>query len=404
MDTRRQVSDTYQVMDIIIHRFYCNLSFNHFLIFYLRYFVEIHRKINKNVLEKKSSTHFWVLTPQRESPPCLFTTRASSMSQLQQVTLRPSSSNVFILIVAVACLSLISFFLSPLTQSTLRHLLHPIQRLISASNSSSLSSSYSIVSQNEASNYSDSTMEVENILDGKRKKYTENKGERNKTNHSNTPTSTIIPENMKQCGHTILFTAPRHGSSWFIDCIENCSFSVANYGQSFGNANSLTELWNIDQKSFVETISVVDISVNDAINYVKYNLSIKLFPREFRERIEDSMKFVLASYKNGVPIVILRRNPESASRSLAIARKDVKWNINSNGAITSNNDTERTDIYLQDEQNLAFINSVKLHYDLVDQKLSQLRIPFDSVNYEEIKIQQYIVLPKNQCYVRNCNY
>lgn len=329
----------------------------------------------------------------------------------QHMKLKPNVSNVVIFIIILVCI----FLPSPLTFSSF-----PSNLLASsqtpAAEEQSLQSLPSTDGTNEAKPTEDSNVDqsttattqleqppsvqptsvasnetIEEIAESLPED-DEKLGEINTNENNESP-----PAGLTQCGRTILFTGPRHGSTWFLDCVENCTFSQANNGESFGNLNFVSELWNNGQQG-----PIVNISVDGAIDYVQHNLSVKIFPTPFRKRNEQAMRLVQRSYENGVTLVLLTRKPEAASKSFAIAKEGGVWNANSKGQPTSNNDSVKID--LADGEREGFINMIKHHYELVHQKLTEYQIPYDSLDYDEIKNQKYFILPKNRCYVRSCNY
>lgn len=358
--------------------------------------------------EKESIPILRPTPPQNMAPPSSFLPQSGqSPSHKQLGRVRPNVSNVIIFIIIVVCI----FLPSPLTFSNFpSNLLNSAQP--NAVNESSTTPTVegnalapATVDDQPASpviqNAQNTSVQVSDVTDSESiEKLAESlpdEEENTKKNVDANEASTSPPADMEQCGRTILFTGPRHGSTWFLDCVENCSFSIANNGESFGDLNFVSELWNNGQPG-----PIVNISVDNAIKYVQHNLSVKLFPTPFRKRNDQVMQLVQASYQNGIKMVLLTRKPEAASKSFAIAKDGGIWNANSMGKQTSNNDSVKID--LPDGQREGFINMIKNHYKLVDQKLTEYRIPYDTLDYDDIKLQKYIILPNNRCYVRSCNY
>lgn len=203
------------------------------------------------------------------------------------------------------------------------------------------------------------------------------------------------PVGMKACGHMILFSAPRHGSTWFIDCVEKCLFSEANEGKSFGNLNFYSELWNPGQPG-----PLLNLSVDGAVEYLQKNASVKLFPSAVFQNRNDSIELTSRSYANGVPIVLLTRSPDAASKSNSIAKERGIWNTNLKRSAEEYEQSVRLKSTIKADPN--FISRVTNHFRLVEEILREKDFAFDTVDYDDIKNLEYIELPINNCYVRNC--
>lgn len=210
------------------------------------------------------------------------------------------------------------------------------------------------------------------------------------------------PEGMKQCGHVLLFTAPRHGSTWFVDCVEKCAFTIANNG-TFGHLNKYTELWNGGQDG-----PVLSISPEDAAEYVHENISLKVFPAPLRNFGEDVEKLTDIAYqKYNVPLVLLTRSLEDAYKSLATAEQQKVWNANtnmSNDAVASMRAVEISQVEIDEKKDEVFQRFVQLHYDTVRKMLNEKQYMFDELDYDALRASKYFVLEKNQCYIKSCNY
>lgn len=211
----------------------------------------------------------------------------------------------------------------------------------------------------------------------------------NKTMASDTDTP---PDDFKPCSHIVLFSAPRHGSTWFIDSVEGCSFTRANNG-TFGGLNSKTELWNGGQDGIVR-----NMSIGDAIQYVVNNMSLKLFPSPLKFRRDDASAVIDGARLHNVPFVMLTRKPESALKSLLVAKETHVWNR------VANTSSASIDLSVEDEELTEYRNVITKHFNSARNLLESKGISYDSVDYDVVKNDPWIKLPKSLCYVRNCNF
>lgn len=211
---------------------------------------------------------------------------------------------------------------------------------------------------------------------------------------------------VRECGHVLLFTSPRHGSTWFLDNVEKCRFS-RKFGGTFGNLNSLTEMWNQGQFGPVR-----NLTAPQAVNYLLSNLSLKIFPGPYSERRDVAIQLVEQlgqSNNNIIPVVILKRAVNDVYRSLSMAQKTGTWNRNNQALKKDSIDDEKDD---GDERlNVQEQRMVLPHDDFMSEFFAQVPedlenrgIRYDTLDYEDIKERQWIMLPKNGCYVRNCNF
>lgn len=197
---------------------------------------------------------------------------------------------------------------------------------------------------------------------------------------------------MKPCSHIVLFSAPRHGSTWFIDSVEQCSFTLANNG-TFGSLNSQTEIWNGGQNGVVR-----DMSTEDAVHYVVHNMSLKLFPTPWKVHRQEAVSIIERAHERGIPIVMLTRQPESALKSLLVAKETRVWNR------VANSSSDSVQLSVEEEELLDYQNVISKHFDSARQYLESHSIPYDSFDYDVVKSMPQIDLPNSRCFVRNCNY
>lgn len=200
------------------------------------------------------------------------------------------------------------------------------------------------------------------------------------------------PSDLKPCSHVVLFSAPRHGSTWFIDSVEGCSFTRANNG-TFGTLNAQTEIWNGGQFGVVR-----NISKGDAVHYVVHNMSLKFFPTPWKVRQNDAMAVIDGAHQQAVPFVMLTRRIENAFKSLVVARETRVWNR------VADNSSESIDVALDEEEFADYNLFISTHFDSARHYLESRAIPYDSFDYDVIKSLRWIILPKSRCYVPNCNF
>lgn len=217
----------------------------------------------------------------------------------------------------------------------------------------------------------------------------------------------------KKCGHILLLSHPRQGSTWFLDCVEGCAFSNR-YNGTFGKLNAFSELWNVAQKGGPLT----NISATLAVEFLTSVMSLKIFSTPWEVYPHGVRQVVLNASKRGIPIVILNRRPRDAYLSFERARARNLWNENTYSPSGSDFDSvEGKDFNLDSSQN-DVINEKKLlnsesfrnfkefrmkHYERVQAFLKKENIPYDEVDYDDIKAQPTIVLPVANCIVCNCN-
>lgn len=328
-------------------------------------------------------------SPVATAPSTSNTTSTSNLMSTKHPRVRPPVSSALILVIVIICLiipSPLSFSSSP------SNLLSTVQSSdpLGPTNSNS-------TDEQKAKTSKLIYVPIETSNDAKAT---------DKDNNDQNPTvpeeNGMPPEGMKQCGHVLLFTAPRHGSTWFVDCVEKCAFTIANNG-TFGHLNKYTELWNGGQDG-----PVLTISPEDAAEYVHENISLKVFPAPLRNFGEDVEKLTDIAYqKYNVPLVLLTRSLEDAFKSLATAQQQKVWNANtnmSNDAVASMRAVETNQVEIDEKQDEVFHRFVQLHYDTVRKMLNEKQYRFDELDYDAIRKAKYFVLEKNQCYINSCNY
>lgn len=206
------------------------------------------------------------------------------------------------------------------------------------------------------------------------------------------------------CGHSLVVTGPRHGSTWFVNNIENCSFSHPD--GTFGTLHDQSELWI--QRPYSK---VANLSVERVEHYVAHNVSLKMFPYPWRTRQHDAKRLLLYCIKHNIPVILLQRDVRHAFQSMVIAKKTNRWNDNAKSSVNSN--SNQTRIIVQSVNNMIasahkewtqFEKHMNLHHESVSAFLDLHNLPYDRVIYDHIVNKLHVELQNAQCRIRNCNY
>jgi len=197
---------------------------------------------------------------------------------------------------------------------------------------------------------------------------------------------------LPQCERMIVFSAPRHGSTWLIDCIGRCKYSD---GKTYGHTNFYAETWN---PGLVGPLQ--DIGMEDAVKYVERNGSIKLFPMSFRRKPGGPEFVITKASKRGIPVVILTRNESDSFQSWKYAKETADWiQVRPEG-----NPGNKT-VDENDESFKSFSSNLKSYFEKVRLLLQEAGATIvDEFAYEEIKDQEFIVAKNSGCYIHNCNF
>lgn len=207
------------------------------------------------------------------------------------------------------------------------------------------------------------------------------------------------------CGHSLVIAGPRHGSTWLVNNIENCSYSQSD--GTFGNLHDKSELWIPRPQNLVSNISVYQ-----AEKYISHNSSLKLFPWPWRAFKNDSERLLQYCVKHKIPIVLLGRDVRQAFRSMVLARETNRWNDNNirntlifNSSLIENvEQTVAEKIKLRTNDWVTFNSQMKQHALSVANYLDKNNFSFDRVAYDSFVKEKEIVLPNSHCKIRNCNY
>lgn len=226
-----------------------------------------------------------------------------------------------------------------------------------------------------------------------------------KQNVNNMATAGSDTSAIPYCGHSLVVAGPRHGSTWFVNNIENCSYSQAD--GTFGTLHDESELWLQRPHSMV-----ANLSVSQAEKYISQNSSLKLFPWPWRTFRKDSQRLLQYCVKQKIPVILLERDVHRAFRSMVLAKETNRWNDN-NVQSSSSSDSilvERVEqmvaekIEFRSRDWVTFESQMKHHALSVASYLDKHNLPFDRVAYDMFVKAEHIVLPSSQCKIRNCNH
>lgn len=223
------------------------------------------------------------------------------------------------------------------------------------------------------------------------------------------PSSASTSQKLPRCPHAILFSAPRHGSTWFINSLERCRYSQkdengAERYNRYVNRNS--ELWVPAQPG-----PVLNISARGAAQYVKKNNSIKIFPMAVIQYL-DGVRTLLAEAKRmNLPVIVLTRQMSDAYGSLQAAKDSGIWNRNAPKAASPLNRLQQLE---QQQKRLETESSPEFDKfrDRLDRFFTQARrlleevgiANYDELDYDTIREMRLIRAEKNGCYIANCNF
>lgn len=193
------------------------------------------------------------------------------------------------------------------------------------------------------------------------------------------------------CKHVMLFSAPRHGSTWLVDSIEGCRFRKDGV---FYQAIQNSELWTPRHKL------LSNVTVGGALNHLRFQCSVKMFPSTFRH-LDDVHRLVVQAKRHQVPMVVLLRNPKSVFLSFKRAREHKVWN-----RVASSDAQIQADESIDEESEMfrTFEKKRQSHFEMIFEMIRRFRLKVDMFEYEDIKDLPFIVAENNACYIRNCNF
>lgn len=128
---------------------------------------------------------------------------------------------------------------------------------------------------------------------------------------------------LPMCKPIFLITAPRHGSTWLLDSVENCRFRrEGTKNGTFDRVNTRVELWNTFQKGIATNKPAANV-----IPYIVSTVSLKLFPVAWGKRRKDAYK-VLVDTINAKNVAVV----DAAVMSYVLAWNIRHWHRNMKGA------------------------------------------------------------------------
>lgn len=206
------------------------------------------------------------------------------------------------------------------------------------------------------------------------------------------------------CGHSLVISGPRHGSTWFLNNIENCTYSQPD--GTFGTLHDESELWIPRPNS-----KVLNITISEAEHYIIHNVSLKMFPWPWRTYQNNSRRLLHHCKRHKIPIILLQRDPLQAFRSMIIAEVTNNWNKNTIQNYQYKEDhTDHFERLIKKHMEgrekdwKKFHFHIKQHVASVHAYLDLHKLPHDLVSYEKLINLKIIYLPNAGCKIQNCNF
>lgn len=147
-----------------------------------------------------------------------------------------------------------------------------------------------------------------------------------------------------------------------------------------------------------------DMQFSHALDYVSSFMSVKVFPWTWQLYSANVTALVrAAALTRGVPVVILTRKHADAYRSFMTAQEKGEWNTAKVSERQVQADAQSEKKEEDSEEFTKFKTQRDEYFATMDDMLKSNSIPYDRVDYDEIKDVKWIHLPNAQCYVSNCN-
>lgn len=203
------------------------------------------------------------------------------------------------------------------------------------------------------------------------------------------------------CSRILLFTGPRHGSTWFLNNAERCRYSLGD--GTFGALHDESELWVPRDES-----SVLNISLPAAQQWLLHNTSLKIFPWVWRTRQNDVEKLINFSKNHQIPFVLLRRNVTKAFESIVVAQRTKEWNRNAYASVEEIDDRDHVMTTLSPKEEIQwkqFRKFIETSMDSMANFFRVHRIPIDEFFYDDVVSKPSVSLyhARTPCVIRNCN-
>lgn len=207
------------------------------------------------------------------------------------------------------------------------------------------------------------------------------------------------------CSRFVVFTGPRQGSTWFIDSLEQCKYSLPASGDApyVEDVFNRTEVWvhfgeKEHESGYMDGGMVVE--------YIKTNGSVKVFPRAFRRRRKELELVVKRREQYGIRLVVLRREIGKTWKSFKRAQLTGVWN--GKGSDRDVPIEKRDKIERKGPTWEAFVRGRKRYEEGVETMLKEAGVSVekevDVLYFDKIKDMEWIELEKAGCVLRNCNY
>ncbi|CDF37077.1 unnamed protein product [Chondrus crispus] len=226
-----------------------------------------------------------------------------------------------------------------------------------------------------------------------------------------TPASTV---RLPLCPHILLFSAARHGSTWFIDSAERCKYSSnplrsnPNRGDHIiysRDINKNSELWHPGREG-----PLLNISAEDVAEYVRTTGSVKVFPIAM-EKSEQAVRIILESIKRKdieqhviTPVVILTRRLDDAHNSLLNAKESGVWNKLPSARDGVEGVTKRTEVSEEDQYFRQYRRKRLEYFQDVRTLVRDVDVVSAEFDYDDVKGMKNIEIQDAGCYISNCNF
>lgn len=203
-----------------------------------------------------------------------------------------------------------------------------------------------------------------------------------------------------------------------VNNFENCRYTnITPEGKKFRYDTFIrTEIWH--QFGDPE-LHATNLSVNDAIRYVVRNSSVKIFPDVWKRHRDDVVSLLTAQDRYKFSILVLRRDRQAVIESYQNLGNTF-WNgvypfnyfrVAENSAYGDKSMTETLSlgqrslshrVYRQIEDMVG--RYAAFETDVIKFLESEEGLLHDVVNYDGIKHEPAILLNRNRCVIRNCNF
>lgn len=197
------------------------------------------------------------------------------------------------------------------------------------------------------------------------------------------------------CPHSIILSSQRHGSTWVVNCLDNCTYSNPETSHFIKKVFVSSELW------IWPTGPLATIAPESAVEYVKKNGTIKVFQQSLENRTEQVTELLRHARIRNVPVFFLRRNLRDAYASKLVAKKNWDWRH----SVKDQGDGDRSSQQFVNTDNnyVRYRGQMKLYFE----KLARIAGDVPTIWYEDIVHKEWFFVPKvlngQGCWIRDCS-